>query len=193
MRTRLIDLSWWVLFAAILTALLFIILLWKDDVRQRNTVVELQSTLAPSLIGPPHAQKGDIVPSFEAAMGGRTTKITFDGHTRWLLFIFSSQCDACLSQVPAWNSIVQQVKDPRYKTAGILIDKAPLSIPPVDFEILTMPDISLQRAYRVVAVPLVMLVSERGKIQWIKYGTLTSEKSAELLSVIASGVSNQME
>jgi len=189
-NNRLIDLSHGILFATILVGLLFIILLWKENVRQRGVVSQLQSNLATSLgtrVGPQYAEKGDMVSAFEAvSLGGRATKIAFDGHTKWLLFIFSSRCDACISQVPTWNSIVQQVKNPRCRAIGILIDATPHATPQVKFDILPMPDMSLQRAYRVVAVPLVMVVSESGKIEWVKYGTLASSDTSELLSIIDS-------
>lgn len=158
--------------ATILIALLFIILLWKENVKQREVIAQQRSTLAASLgtrAGPPYAQKGDVVPAFEAvSLGGRATKIAFDEHSRWLLFIFSSQCDACISQVPTWNLIVQEVKNPRCKAIGMLTDATPLAIPELKFDVLPMPDMSLQRAYRVVAVPLVMVISESGKIEWVK-------------------------
>lgn len=59
-----------------------------------------------------------------------------------------------------------------------------VTVPPVDFDIVAIPDMSVQRAYRVVAVPLIMVVSENGKVEWVHYGTLSDAATNELLSVI---------
>lgn len=66
---RLFDLSHGILFATVLVALLFLFLLFTDNIRQRQLQAQLKSELAVSargLVGPPQAEPGDIVPAFES-------------------------------------------------------------------------------------------------------------------------------
>lgn len=53
-----------------------------------------------------------------------------------------------------------------------------------NFEVCVMPSKPVQRAYRVVAVPLVMLVSSEGNVEWVHYGALSDDKTKEISSVI---------
>jgi predicted transcriptional regulator len=75
----------------------------------------------------------------------------------------------------------------------MITDSSMLTIPPVDFDLVAIPNLSVQRAYRVVAVPVVMVVSSDGKIEWVHYGALTSNQTSELLSVIESRPTNRSE
>ena len=44
---------------------------------------------------------------------------------------------------------------------------------------------SVQRAYRIVAVPAVMVVSQGGTVEWTHYGALTEDLHRDLLSVLS--------
>jgi len=47
-----------------------------------------------------------------------------------------------------------------------------------------MPGIAVQRSYRVVAVLSVMLVSKKGRVEWVHYGKLTEDLRLDLLSAM---------
>ena len=194
---RLFDLSHAILFVTILIALLFIILLSRDNAKQRRLQAQLRSTLATSngsMSGPPEAQIGDILPAFEGlSLTGKPRRVVYDGHSKYVLFVLSLHCDACLSEISTWNSIAARIRNQEYIALGIVTDSNMLTTPPVDFDLVVIPGMSVQRAYRVVAVPLVMVVSQDGKIEWVHYGALTSDQTSELLSVIESGPTKRSE
>lgn len=185
---RLFDLSHGILFVTVLVALFFLFLLFRDNVRQRRLQAQLKSELAVSargLVGPPQAEPGDIVPAFESVglADGKPTRVLYDGQTRYLLFFMSLDCDACLTQLPIWNSVAQKIQSGS-KVLGVVVDNRSITIPPANFTILSAPSVSLQRAYRVVEVPLAMVVSKNGIVEWVHYGQLSDDQVAELISVI---------
>jgi len=60
----------------------------------------------------------------------------------------------------------------------------PLSGKRMRFEVLIMPSIPILRACRVISIPMFMMVSEQGAVEWFHYGAMTKEKVTELLSKI---------
>jgi len=52
----------------------------------------------------------------------------------------------------------------------------------ISFNMLIMPDMSTRRAYRVVSIPQVMIVSENGRVEWVHYGAMTQDKVLDLHS-----------
>jgi hypothetical protein len=185
---RFVDLSYGILIVAVLIALVFIVLLSRENLKQRKVQAQLKSRLTSAMgtiSGSPEAQKGDIVPSFEGVtVSGRSARVVYDGRSKYVLFIFSVQCDACLGEIATWNSIARRVKNEKHTVLGMIEGSSSVTVPPVDFDVVHIPDMSVQRAYRVVAVPLVMVVSENGKVEWVHYGTLSDANTNELLSVI---------
>lgn len=95
----------------------------------------------------------------------------------------SLECDSCLTQLTIWNSVAQKIQAD-CNVLGVVIDNRSITIPPANFTILSAPSLPLQRAYRVVEVPLVMVVSKNGIVEWVHYGHLKSDQVAELISVI---------
>lgn len=186
-KHRLFDLSHGILFAAILLSLLFLILLSNDNIHQRTLQSRLRSELATlngRLSGPPQAQVGDIVPSFAGlSVSGKTTKVSYNGESNYLLFFMSLDCDACLSQIPIWNSIVEEIDSNECLPLGLVSGKS-VTVPAASFDLVTLPSTSVQRAYRVVALPMVMVVSGSGTVKWVHYGNLTEDLRLGLLSAI---------
>jgi hypothetical protein len=92
-----------------------------------------------------------------------------------------------------WNSIADRIRNKDVITLGIITDSSKVTIPPLNFDLVAIPSISVQRAYRIVAIPVVMVVSPDGKIEWVHYGTLNGDHSRELLSVIESKPTKRSE
>ena len=185
---RFVDLSYGILIVAVLIALVFIVLLSRENLKQRKAQAQLKSRLASAMgtiSGSPEAQKGDIVPGFDGvSLSGRPVRVVYDGRSKYVLFIFSVQCDACLAEIPTWNSIARRIKNEKYTVLGMIQGSSSVTVPPVDFDLVPIPDMSVQRSYRVVAVPQVLVVSENGKVEWVNYGQLNDATTTELLSVI---------
>jgi peroxiredoxin len=194
-KPGIINLSNNILIISIIIALTFMFLLSKQNAKLQRQNAELKEQLQPwlgTLIGTPAAEVGDIVPSFEAVnLDGNRSRIVYGGTSRYLLYIFSPQCEICISQVPVWKQITTRAQAKNYTALGVSTDpdttKASLNGSNPNFEILLVPDKSIQRAYRVVAVPVVLLVSAEGKIEWIRYGELTENSVREISSLIDSG------
>jgi|GEM_PF-1338500 peroxiredoxin len=179
----------------IVTVLIAVILLFVQArnnstlTHQRNQLMSTVNTMSGSMAGPPSVEVGDIVPSFEAVtLEGKPRSIVYNGSSDYLLYIFSSNCSVCLSQFVDWNRIASRAKLKNYTVMGLTIDsdhsKANLEKFDRDFEVCLIPSKPVQRAYRVVAVPLVMLVSREGYVKWVHYGALSTDKVKEIFSIM---------
>ena len=56
----------------------------------------------------------------------------------------------------------------------------------LSFDVIVIPNKAIQRAYRVVSIPQVMLVSPAGIVEWVHYGDMSESTTQELLSKIES-------
>jgi peroxiredoxin len=173
-----------VLLLGISIAVGLIITLSRDKARLRSELANTSGTLC----GPQSAQIGDILPAFKAAgMDGAWTEVEYDGSHRYLFVIFSPVCGVCDHELPAWNRVAKAAESINIIVRGISLDpldetRRNLKEKQVDFETLIMPGMSIRRAYRVVSIPQIMIVSASGYVEWVHYGAMTSGKEEELLS-----------
>ncbi len=101
-------------------------------------------------------------------------------------------------EFPKWNRIAALSKENNYVPVGIStgsIDsiKEHLKENETNFEILIMPSMAVQRAYRVVAIPQVMIISSQGTVVWVHNGALTENNIAEVLSELQKTSSREVK
>lgn len=178
------DPAYIVLLVGIAIAVGFIITLSRDKARLRAALDDSSGTLC----GPQSAQVGDILPAFKSTgIDGNWTEVGYDGSRRFLILIFSPACGVCTHELPIWNRLANAAESMNIAVRGISLDplnetKSNLNEKQVAFQTLIMPSMSVRRAYRVVSIPEVLIVSAAGIVEWVHYGALTDEKEAELLS-----------
>ena len=134
-------------------------------------------------------RSGDIVPPIEAETSqGQRVKIGYTGTSRYLLFFLSFKCSECIRQLPDWNKIAKTANAKNVIVLGLVTDKKGVTtqLPNDGFDILTISDAALLRAYRITVTPTVMLVSEQGRTEWVHAGSLSIANTQELLSVIGA-------
>jgi peroxiredoxin len=184
------DLAFIILLIAAVVAIVFVVRLTKENARLKAALSDVSGTLA----GPQSAEVDDIVPGFKTTdLAQRPTEIVYDGSTKSLIFIFSPTCGTCVVELPNWNRIASEALGLGYTVRGISLDpldasRKNLASKNISFDILIMPDRSIQRAYRVVSVPEVLLVSGQGRIDWVHYGAMTEQTVEELLGKIRGGL-----
>ncbi|HWN09403.1 MAG TPA: hypothetical protein VNO50_09100 [Pyrinomonadaceae bacterium] len=148
---------------------------------------ELQRT-PHSLRGDSRAHIGDLLASFGGFnSAGHRGEVVYNGKSRYLLFIFSPQCGNCLEEFPVWNKIALQARKKNYLVLGLSTGSATDTTARshgFDFEVLSMGDDAVLRAYRVEAIPQVVLTSPYGRVEWLTYGRLTDENTQELLATL---------
>jgi len=179
-----------VLTLSTIIAIGFLILLARQNAKLKRENAELRSTMlvyGGELSGPPAAQVGDVVPPFETVdLNGRPAKIVYNSSSKYVLFIFSPECGVCREQMPGWNRIAVKAKSMNYSTVGVSLRSVEITRErwKIDhnFDILMMPGKAVQRAYRIVAEPVVMLVSSQGRVDFVHYGSLSEDGIKELLS-----------
>ena len=154
---------------------------------KKQLQLQLQRFVETGLCDSPRS--GDIVPPFEAETSqGKRVKIDYTGTSRYLLFFLSFKCDECVRQLPDWNEIAKRAKAKNVIVLGLAADKSGVTtnVPFDGFDILTISDAALLRAYRINVTPTVMLVSEHGRTQWVHAGSLSAANAQELLGVIGA-------
>lgn len=202
-QTNYLDVANISLTLAVVVSLVFLFLSTRDRTRLQQKILDLEKSnrqldlsVSDRLSGPPFAQPGDMVPPFEAAdLDGNKIVVTYDGSARRLLFIFSPVCSVCVEEVPKWNQIAQLARSRNFSAFGVSLKAADLtkaSLPDVrrDFDVLIMPTMAIQRGYRVVAEPVVFLISKQGTVDWVHYGRLNDQRIAELSSLIQANQSH---
>jgi len=194
-KTRL-DVPTVIFTVSIIIALSFILGLSRQNARlaKRNAELSLElETLAGTISGSPAARAGDIVPPFEAIdLDGNKVVVAYGQSSRYLFYIFSPGCGACISQFPVWNHLATQAQTRNWVPLGVTIKsgeftKNILEGSERNFKVLIMPNEAIQRSYRVVAEPVVMLISADGVVDWVHYGTLAEVDVSQILSRIEAG------
>jgi hypothetical protein len=188
-KVRNLRVSNWVLLTSVSVALISIFFgvshnrqLWVEN---RQLQLQLQSVAAVALCD--SARPGDIVPPIEAdTLEGKKATISYDGTTKYLFFIFSVKCNHCLEQFSQWSEIARKGRSTGWAVLGLATDREDLSfnVGNAGFEVLKLRDTSVLRAYRITVVPSVILVSEQGRIQWVRSGALNPSSVQELHRVV---------
>ena len=185
-ENRILKISNSILIVSIIVALTCLCSLFITNRRLRREKAALVSRLSGQLAGEPSAQVGDIVPQFEAkSIDSTQPNIVYEGKSKYLLYVFSSTCDVCSGEFPIWNEIASTATSHGYKVIGLATyANAAVQAPSShNFEVAAFPNMATQRAYRIVAVPTVMLVSGNGRIEWVQKGKLPADKITELRSM----------
>ena len=183
------DRAFIILVIAVTVSLVFLVKVARENAQLKARLSRTSGTLA----GPQSAQVGDIVPSFKTIdLTERSAEIAFDGSARFLIFIFSSGCGSCAAELPTWNRIAADALARGYTVRGISLDtleqsRTNLADKSLTFDVLIMPDMPTLRAYRVVSIPEVLLVSGAGTIEWVYNGVMSSETVDEVLTRVRAG------
>lgn len=188
-KWRAFDPAYVILLVAVALAITYAVMISRENSALRMREREYSGTLC----GPQTAQSGDIVPAFKTSdLQGRQAEVIYDGTRKFLFFIFSPICGTCQHEIPLWNALVETATSKKITVHGISIDSfedsgKDVAGKDISFDILIMPDMPTRRAYRVVSIPQVMIISEHGTVEWVHYGAMTQDKVAELQSRLSGG------
>ena len=93
-----------------------------------------------------------------------------------------------MKQLPKWNEIAKRASATNVKVLGLTTDKEGINANTSDpgFDILTVYDAALLRAYRINITPTIMLIAEHGRTRWVHAGSLSEASTQELLSIISA-------
>lgn len=188
-KSRNLRLANWIFAAAIVIALVFILFGLRQNRRlgRENRQLRFQLQQVADVEPCDLARLGDIVPPIEAdTSDGKRIAIHYDDHSMYLLFFLSFKCNECVKQLPDWNGIATTAAAKNVKVLGLATDKERINsnTPDPAFDVLTVYDAALLRAYRVNITPTVMLVAEHGRTRWVHAGSLNEASTQELLNII---------
>jgi peroxiredoxin len=184
---RRLDPAYIILLVALVVAAFWIMKLSRGQAATLRAMANVEGTLS----GPQSAEAGDIVPPFKTqSLSGEPAEITYNGTSKYLLYIFSPSCDVCQHEIPTINKLYPRLQENGCQVKGVSIDdidrsRERLQGKELAFDVLIMPNMAVQRTYRVVSVPQIMLVSAKGQVEWVHYGALTGDNLSGLLSKAA--------
>jgi peroxiredoxin len=183
-KWRAFDPAYAILVIAVVIAITYAVKVSRENSALQKREREYSGTLS----GPQTAQSGDIAPAFRTAdLQGHQVEIAYGGTKKFLFFILSPMCGSCEHEIPLWNALAGTTTSKKIEIRGISIDsfedsQKSLIGKDISFDTLIMPDMPTRRAYRVISIPQVMIVSEHGTVEWVHYGAMTQDKVAELRS-----------
>jgi peroxiredoxin len=178
-----------ILAAAVVIALVFILFGLLQNRRLGLEKKQLQFQLQRMVHTQPcdSPRLGNIVPPIEADTSkGKRVTIHYDDPSMYLLFFLSFKCNECVKQLPNWNEIAKEATAKNVKVLGLTTDKEGINAntPDPAFDILTVYDAALLRAYRINVTPTIMLIAEHGRTRWVHAGSLNEASTQELLTII---------
>lgn len=193
---RRLDLTYTILVLAVLVALGFILLLAKENnslkARLINAIADPQGASG-DISGPPELLVGDRAVEFDARdLNGAAYSIKYGGGSKYVFFVFSPSCPSCMKQSAAIGDLLGQAKLRGYKTFALSLEdpgekKSTLDQLNRNAKVLVMPDLSVQRTFRATSIPLLVIVTGEGKVEWVHYGMIPEGKLKEFSSRIGGG------
>jgi len=134
--------------------------------------------LEASIPRPPILAPGEMVPDVGViSLEGSPQKLSFPEDRETFLLVFTTTCPNCADTWPIWKSLHKRFTDRRFVAIG-LDDPAAVSEYAqkldVDFDIVTLSDTDeFKRLFKVVGVPLTILVGKDQTVKRIELGRLT--------------------
>jgi peroxiredoxin len=184
-RATLLDPAYVILGCCVIVALSFLVSLRRDNEFLLGEVGRLSRELKANA-----AQVGDVVQSFATVdLEGNQAAVELPSGQRQLLFIFSTSCPTCITQHPVWDRLTKQIQSDGLTVRGVSLDsldttRAFFKTNPPSYPVIIAPGNRFSRAYRVGRIPQVMLISERGEVEWVHTGALTEDVLNELMSKV---------
>lgn len=163
---------------------------------QNRILVRRLATLRTDLARSARALPGDIVPPFAALdLNGTPHSIRYSNHTHHrIIFFFAPNCEVCEQQASYWWPRIHQEMGSRHiELIAVSLDdltqtKKLMHRNHLNFDVLIMPDRPVRRAYRITDIPVILVVSPKGRIEWAYYGLLDEQGYSELTQVVSSHV-----
>lgn len=154
-----------------------------------------------TLSGPARAVVGDLVPAFTPrTLQGAAEPVRYTNESSCrLFFIFSPDCPACKIQDREWLSpLVRDAEAASVEFLRLSIDKAERAVQlskasaRVGGPTLFFSENAVLRAYRVTAIPQILLIAPTGRVKWVHYGVLNKQRHAELRQALSrcDGIAN---
>jgi len=142
------------------------------------------------------ARVGDAVPPFATTdLNGQAVEVGRNRSTRELLFVFSTFCSACETQLPIWEKMAAEMQSKDVIVRGVTLDsidetQAYFGGNHLNLPIVIAPKEMFSRTYRVSSIPQIMLLDEDRVVRWVHTGSMTPDKIQELASRIEGDASD---
>lgn len=189
LKARSPDVSFAIVLSAALLTLLFSLVLLGQNLRMRVELGKLTAGFVrtrESFAGRHSSSVASTHPR------GQKKIISYSDHNRvgFVLLFFSPRCRVCAEQFPLWEQLFSEIGRECYEVLAVSLD------PPEQtqswardhrptIEVVSLPNRTFWRAYRVTAIPETVVISPGGVISWAHPGLLReSEAYRQLLSLL---------
>ena len=104
-----------------------------------------------------------------------------------VIFVFSISCEACKKDFFLWNDLIPNLQSDSCQVNGLSLDSQAETYDDIDPQLLALrkstiiaPNKGIQRTYRVLATPTILVLSDQGVIEWVHIGRLNQDAIQEL-------------
>jgi peroxiredoxin len=125
-------------------------------------------------------QPGIFIPSTPLrSVAGRPVTVGSPASGRQLLIFFTETCSYCRASIPAWRQLANSLDSTSVEIVGVSFDSAFAARSfaesnTLPFEVVSAPDPRVASLYRILRVPLIMVVDQGGQIVYSRPGLLES-------------------
>lgn len=151
-------------------------------IRASRALAEQNRLLARRAVDP---RPGLYVPSLDATTLEGTRVVLGELGQRQVMFFFNRTCPYCRASLPGWNAIAARLgRDSGVRVYGIAFDSIrPAAAYAKDrnlrFPVVARPDPRMAGLYRVSRVPLVLVINEEGRMEYVRIGALEAQSAID--------------
>jgi thiol-disulfide isomerase/thioredoxin len=166
-------------------AVLTLLLAWQNRTLKSELAAAANAPLPGGL------KAGDTLSAFDVVDAtGKQSHITFGGHQRTLLLVFSSTCGACRETIPTWNRLLAEGVPSAVQVVGVQTDfqhgdASALSIPDLRFPVFGAVDPKAEPLSKFPAIPGAAVIDGTGAVKSAWIGVPTDAQVSELRRALA--------
>ncbi len=181
-----------ILVIAVVLALGYVVTVAKNN----RSLLKVNQRLTERNVQYATARVGDAVPPFTTTdLNGQAVEVGRNHSVKELLFVFSTFCSACKTQLPIWEKMAAEMQSKDVIVRGVTLDsmeetQAYFGGKHPNLPIVIAPKEMFSRTYRVSSIPQIMLLDEDRVVRWTHTGSMTPDKIQELASRIEAGASD---
>jgi len=138
------------------------------------------------------AHAGIFVPTFQSTtLTGAPVTIGAAEGERQVLFFYRSDCPYSRASIPAWNRIAEAADSRADLSAyGVALDSLHVALQhaaehDLRFPVTTLPERKLATLYRIVGVPLTMVLDKDGRVLYVRTEVVAGDAAID--SVLSAG------
>jgi peroxiredoxin len=159
--------------------------LYSQNRDLKNKLVSMASPVGESLNPGEHVEPIEI-----QSLDGNISQLSYaDSSKKYLCFVLSTTCSHCENNLVNWQHLAAVNNNNKcniigLSTQGLVETQKYATSKKVPFFIVSVPDSSFSRKYKIVGTPTTILINHNGVVEKTWVGELSQEQTKEIQSLI---------